>query len=312
VLLPPNPKRYAAAHRALHAILAAYAPVIEPRSYGHAYLDLTGTERLFGRVVDTAKRIEQEVTSRLRLGLVVGVAGNKLVSEAAALVAKREVGRDVWPVTMGGEAPFLAPEPVALLPEVPDRVRIRLDEYHLERIGEVADVGENSLQSAFGREGKVLHRHALGIDPRPVISPEVRAAYHLEHVLATDTNDRTVLHRLLRQMCEVLGHRLRHRGYAAGRLIVSIRHSDDSIARRSCRLAPCLLDADLWRTACTVLDRTQVKRVTVRSVAVKVEDLQQHHGQFELWDDPVALSRPKAVALQRAIDQCHAVLGRAG
>src|SRR5829696_9648351 len=47
IVLPPNPRLYARASRALHQILRVYAPAIEPRGYGHAFLDLTGTRRLF-------------------------------------------------------------------------------------------------------------------------------------------------------------------------------------------------------------------------------------------------------------------------
>ncbi|MCI0655764.1 MAG: DNA polymerase IV, partial [Acidobacteria bacterium] len=58
VLLPPNLGLYARASRALHEILRTYAPVIEPRGYGHAFLDLTGTGRLLGSPVDVAARVQ--------------------------------------------------------------------------------------------------------------------------------------------------------------------------------------------------------------------------------------------------------------
>ena len=90
VLVPPNPKLYARASRALDEVLRVYAPVIEPRWYGHAFLDLSGTERLFGPAVDVAERIRREVRERLRLPLWVGVAGNKLVSEAATRVGRSD------------------------------------------------------------------------------------------------------------------------------------------------------------------------------------------------------------------------------
>ena len=98
VLLPPNPRLYARASRALHEVLRIYAPVIEPRGYGHAFLDLTGTGRLFGPAVDVAERIQREVRERLRLPLSVGVAANKLVSRAGhhrgqARAAARGAGR---------------------------------------------------------------------------------------------------------------------------------------------------------------------------------------------------------------------------
>ena len=84
ILRPPNPALYARASRALHEILRRYAPIIEPKGYGHAFLDLTGTGRLFGPAVDVAARIQREAGHRLRLPLAVGVAQNKLVSEAAS------------------------------------------------------------------------------------------------------------------------------------------------------------------------------------------------------------------------------------
>ena len=57
VLLPPNPRLYARASRALHEVLRIYAPVIEPRGYGHAFLDLTGTGRLFGPAVPSSEKL---------------------------------------------------------------------------------------------------------------------------------------------------------------------------------------------------------------------------------------------------------------
>src|SRR3954464_449120 len=93
VILPPNPRLYAKASRALHEILRAFAPTIEPRGYGHAFLDLTGTGRLFGPPQDVAARIRQEARERLRLPLSVGVATNKLVSQAAIRADRWTGGR---------------------------------------------------------------------------------------------------------------------------------------------------------------------------------------------------------------------------
>src|SRR3954462_11436440 len=69
IVLPPNPKLYARASRALHEILRFFAPTIEPCGYGHAFLDLTGTGRLFGPPQDVAARIHRETTERLGLSL---------------------------------------------------------------------------------------------------------------------------------------------------------------------------------------------------------------------------------------------------
>ena len=213
----PTRQLYARASRALHEILRIYAPVIEPRGYGHAFLDLTGTGRLFGPAVDVAARVQREVRERLRLPLSVGVAANKLVSQAATTVVKPE---PLLEVPGGAEAGFLAPHPLDVLPDLHPRMRSRLDDYQLELIGEVAAIPESALCAVFGGAGRTLRARARGIDPRPVLPPEQQAEFHVAHTLATDTNDLGVLHPLLRVLSERLGRRLRQRGLAAGRLRV--------------------------------------------------------------------------------------------
>ncbi|HQW67387.1 MAG TPA: hypothetical protein PLJ23_10140, partial [Gemmatimonadales bacterium] len=312
VVRPPDPARYARAHRALHAILAEVAPVIEPRGWGHAYLDLTGTERLFGPATEVARRLERSVRERLSLPLAVGVAINKLVSESAATVVKREAGADIWAVAPGYEAAFLAPEPVALLPEVPESVRRRLDDYHLDRIGEVAAIGETPLRVAFGAAGGVLHRHAHGIDPRPVLPPEVQAALRLTHELSTDTNDRHALANMLRPLAEEIGRRLRARRLMAGRLVVTVRHADDTTAERAVAVGASPLDAELWRAACRALDAALVRRVAVRSLVLTADGLHDGGGQLELWPATEFNVSPKAAALQQAVDRMKTVNGERG
>src|SRR5829696_6961292 len=89
IVVPPNPQLYARASRALHEILRLFAPAIEPRGYGHAFLDLTGTSRLYGPAEDVAARIRQEASTRLGIPLSVGIAANKLVSQAAIRADRR-------------------------------------------------------------------------------------------------------------------------------------------------------------------------------------------------------------------------------
>ena len=85
---PPNPLQAAAVHQRLQRIMAEYAPVWEPVGPGHVFLDLTGTQRLFGPAVDTAMRIEREVIRREHLTGVLGVGTNKLVSRVATTLVQ--------------------------------------------------------------------------------------------------------------------------------------------------------------------------------------------------------------------------------
>ena len=293
MLVPPNPVLYARASRALHEILGRYAPVIEPRGYGHAFLDVTGTSGLFGPAVDVAVRIQREARQRLQIPLSVGVAVNKLVSQAAATVVKKEEGGaggqggGEWLCQVGGgeEPRFLAPQPVSVMPDLGADMRERLDEYQLELIGEIAAIERRQLCAVFGAEGTLLHERARGIDPRPVLSPERKAEFRFAHTLATDTNDLGVLHPLLRRLTERLGHRLRLRQLTAGRLTVALAYTDYATARRSVPLTRAALDVELWDASRRAFALACQRTIAVRALGVTVDRLGEGETQMDLWKD---------------------------
>jgi len=281
VLLPPNPRLYARASRALHEVLRIYAPVIEPRGYGHAFLDLTGTGRLFGPAVDVAARVQREVRERLRLAISVGVAANKLVSQAATIVIKPE---PLLEVPGGNEAGFLAPHPLDVLPDLHPRMRRRLDDYQLDLIGEVAAIPESALCAVFGGAGRILRARARGIDPRPVLPPERQAEFHVDHALATDTNDLGVLHPLLRLLTERLGRRLRRQGLVSRRLRIELTYADHTGATRAVPLPAAALDAELWDAARRAFTKANARRLAVRMVAITLDELDTAESQLDLWE----------------------------
>jgi DNA polymerase IV len=337
IVLPPNPKLYARASRALHEILQTFAPAIEPRGYGHAFLDLTGTGRLFGPPQDVAARIRREASERLGLPLSVGIATNKLVSQAAIRADRWTGGRadgqtggqqgnELLYVPVGNERSFLAPHSLEVLPELDAGMRARLEDYQLDLIGEVAAISESALCAVFGRSGRTLRARAQGIDPRPVLPPERQAEFHVVHTLATDTNDLGVLHPILRGMSERLGRRARGRGLTAGRLRLEATYADYTATARAVPLSAAVLDAELWDAARRAFALANTKRLAVRSVALTLDRLMETEAQLELWaggqadrrsdgqtdgniSDESAPPAARPIALQRAMDGIRARYG---
>lgn len=328
VVRPPNPRLYARASKALHQILARYAPIIEPRGWGHAFLDVTGTERLLGKSVDIAWKIHTESRDRLHLPLAVGVARNKLVSRAASEVLKgwtdrrsdgqsdsrtgrRAVGpsdrrAELLEVPVGTEARFLAPESVSLLPDLDERMRERLDDYQLDLIGEIQAITDDELARVFGLPGRTLGAHARGIDPRPVLPPAVKAEFRVTHTLGNDSNDIAQLHRVLRHLTERLGARLRARHLTARRLTLQIAYVDYHTARRSLPLRPAALDVELLDAARRALALAQQRTVALRALSLTVDRLVEEEVQMELFgahQSPCTRSPGRPAALQHALDR---------
>lgn len=321
IILPPNPALYARASRALHEVLRRYAPIIEPRGYGHAFLDVSGTAGLFGPAVDIACRIQRETRSEIRLPLTVGVASNKLVSQAAVKADRRTGGQadsdnSLLEVHAGGESFFLAPHEVEILPDLSQPVRDQLEDYQLDLIGEVAVLTEQQACSVFGRAGSELVRHARGIDPRPVLSPALKAEFRLSHTLGSDTNDLGLLHTLLRRITERLGRRLRDRHLAARRIVVELGYTDFKLVRRGLGLSPALLDLELWDAARRAFTLANTRPVAIRTVTITADRIVEEEGQLDLfWSDSLLKEHERLVpakgpvrttphgSLQSAIDR---------
>ena len=317
VVLPPNPALYARASRALHEVIARYAPIVEPHGYGHAFCDVTGTERLFGPPVDVAWKLARAAWERIPLPLAIGVAANKLVSEVAAEVAKAQrrsgtaaQGDALIPVAPGEEAMFLAPNHVELLPGLEQKLRDRLDEYQLEQIGQVAEIPVPDLCAVFGARGRSLHAATVGIDPRPVLPPAVKAEFRVEHTLTTDTNDRGELDRLLTTLADALGRRLRRRNLAARRLKLLITYVDWKETARTVALPSLQLDADLRAVVRRAFAEAVTRTVAIRAVGLVVDQLVEAGMQLELFEGGPAIRRMGGQ--QQAIDRITTRWGASG
>jgi hypothetical protein len=146
-----------------------------------------------------------------------------------------------------------------------------------------------------------------------VLPPERQAEFHVVHTFATDTNDLGVLHPILRAMSERLGHRVRARGLAAGRLRLEATYADYTATARAVPLSAAVLDAELWDAARRAFALANTKRLAVRSVALTLDRLMETEAQLELWTGGQAVRRSGGQelpsALQHAIDHIRTRYG---
>ena len=169
-VLPPDPEALENACGQLARAAARYTPVWEPSRPGHLYLDLTGSERLWGPACNVARRFQKEVRERLGLTGTLGIAANKLVSNVASRALPQGMASmGVYNVKYGGEAAFMAPLRVGVVPGI-GRVRrkVLLEELNIARVGQLAALDMGRLKLIFGRRAPLIHQWSLGIDATPV------------------------------------------------------------------------------------------------------------------------------------------------
>jgi DNA polymerase-4 len=309
-VLPPDFPLYRQAQEKIVTALGGFSPLVEPTSWGHFFVDATGTRRLWGGLLDRADRMRRLVATEFQLETAVGVASNKLVSRIASRVVKV---RDLCDVFPGLEASFLAPLAVNVLPGVGEVTTTRLvNELNLRTAGELSHVSPVLLSQIFGAAGQRLRSMALGEDPSPVVTPKSAPMLREEVQLPEDENHRHRLLGYLYELVEALGRRLRCQNRCPGELTLTATYADGVQARARERLpvAGCEfhLDSFLYQVALHLFARAVQRRIRLRRLSLNVAHLQTPFGQLALfpWDDP---GRHRETRLLKAVDEIRQRFG---
>ncbi|MDR4464258.1 MAG: hypothetical protein MRJ66_08330 [Nitrospira sp.] len=311
-VIPPDPSLAHAAHRELQRHISSVAPVWESIKPGSLFLDLTGTTRLFGPPIDLAARISRELAHQQRWPSTIGLAGNKLVSQLAAITLTKPP--QVLSIHSGAEQSFLAPLPTMVLPGLHQatisRIWQRLKDVNLITLGAIAAVSLAHLQAILGTPANMLHDWAQGIDCSPVHSPIAQPVIERSlHLDPDDIDDRVLLgrlYRLLEQICTTLRQHQR----LCRLLVLTVRHSDH-VERTAEEPLPqgTFWEVDLQPALTRLFYRCFTRRVRLTRMMLRVSRLEPPAQQLSLFDGSDSLSLPRAHRLALALDQIRAKFG---
>ncbi len=270
VFLPVDGRKYQAASRQVMAILRRFTPAVEQVSIDEAFLDVTGSEALFGDGPAIARRIKSAIQDETGLTASVGVATSKLVAKVASDLRKPD---GLVVVEPGGEPGFLAPLSISRLWGVGEQTGRILGELGVRTIGELASIPAEVLVRRLGRHGAELRERALGIDREPVSGGEPAKSVSHEHTFDVDTADQEEIERTLLALSEGVSSRLRTAGIRAGTVGVKVRDATFRTVTRQRTLAePTDLTEPIWRTALE-LARPETRGIRVRLLGVAATNL---------------------------------------
>ena len=80
VYLPVDMHKYAQVSAEIMAILGDFSPLVEPVSVDEAFIDLTGTETLWGPPLEAVRRIKGRIRGETGLTASAGLAANKFIA----------------------------------------------------------------------------------------------------------------------------------------------------------------------------------------------------------------------------------------
>lgn len=276
---------YSRASKAFHAILREYTPLVEPAGADEAYLDVSGSQALFGSPEHIAAMIRQRIRDEIGITASVGVSINKLVSKVASDAGKPD-GLVVVPA--GTEAAFLAPRPIRDLPMVGRKTAEVLSGLGIHTIGDIARTPDSALIAKFGAHGAELRARAIGIFDAPVLAGRGEAkSVSRETTFDTDEPDGDRLRAILRGQAERVAADLARQGKAGRTVTLKLRFPPFETISRSLTTAVAVeLADDLFAGAVALFDRAWAEndRRPVRLIGVGVSNLQERARQLRLGE----------------------------
>ncbi|MFZ4394020.1 MAG: DNA polymerase IV [Kiritimatiellia bacterium] len=308
--LPPDMPRYAAVSRQMFAIFERFTPLVEPVSIDEAFLDVTGSRRLFGEPEAIAIAIRAAIREETGLTASIGVAGNKFLAKLASESRKPD-GLTVVPRDRAALLAFLEPLPVGRLWGVGKVMCELLENHGIRVIGDIQRASEASLATVVGRHAAGhLMRLAFGEDDRAVETDFEEKSLSREYTFPADCRESARLHVVLRDLVDDVGRRLRETGKYAGVARLKLRWSDfQTLTRQRSFALPVCDDFTLRRMALELLDAEPLVQ-PVRLIGFGVSGLAaERQEQMSFFDDP-ADRRVRDEKLCHTIDSLREKLGQ--
>ena len=307
VFLPVRMQRYKEISQAIFAIYERYTPLVEPLSIDEAFLDVSGSMRLFGTPQEIAATIKRDVQQELNLTVSAGVASNKSVAKIASDYQKPDGLTVVKP---GTEQQFLNPLQIERLWGAGPITCRALHLLGVQTIGDLARLSPELLSAKFGKQGESLHRLACGIDEREVESAQGLKSIGNEETFSEDIVNMDVARQELLALATKVGGRLRHKATVGRTISLKVKYNDFKQITRSATLIDPVDDGNtIYRQCCSLLEKTEVGRRPVRLLGVTVSNLCDPEAprQQSLFDDPV--HDQKTESLNRAVDNIQDTFG---
>jgi DNA polymerase-4 len=253
IVVPPRFDRYREVSRIVMGVFADFSPVVEALSLDEAFLDMSGSERIFGGPESFARKLKTAVTEATGgLTVSVGVSGTKYVAKVASSHRKPDGLTIVEPA---GAREWLAPQPVSVLWGAGPKVSAKLAALGLRTVGEVAAADSTRLTAALGQTGLHLQALARADDSRLVEGERAAKSLSCEHTLETDVSTARELRFRLREAADTVGRRLRRQGYFARGVRVKLKRTDFQLLSRQAVLAEPTQSAErLWRAAVSLAE----------------------------------------------------------
>lgn len=306
VVIKPNFAKIREASEHVFSIFRRFTEQIQPLSSDEAFLDVTGSRRLFGDGPTIATEIRRLIKAEVRLTASVGVAPNKFLAKLASDLNKPD-GLTI--ITRETVDTVLPPLSISRIWGIGKVSAGRLNGLGVKTIGDLRGRSPEWFDQHLGSWGQRVRQLIHGIDDRPVESDEGAKTIGHEQTFGENLIEQEAVRAVLLEQAEAVGVRLRRHQVYAGGVTVKIRFGDFKTITRSALLPnPTDVTVDVYEMACKLFESWALNHFQpVRLVGVQATHLTRT-AQMGLFTQE---NTEKQQKLDRAMDAIKGRFGKA-
>lgn len=274
VVLNPDYDFYLTLSRKVRAIYSEYTDMIEPFGIDEAWLDVTGSIRLFGNGEKVANELRERVKRETGLTISVGVSFCKIFAklgsdmkkpDAVTVILKENYKEKIWNLPVG-----------SLLFAGKSTVKI-LNKYGIYTIGEFANSPQGFANEILGKNGNALWSAANGIDRSPVArygeKAPIKSIGRGITCIESLKSDEEVF-RVIRELSLQVSEKLISEHLEANSLQLSIKTEDLEVSQYSSHFAfPTDNEREIYEKAALVFKENFTWIKNIRAVTVRTFNL---------------------------------------
>ena len=307
IFLPVRMSRYKEVSKRVFEIFHRFTPLVEPVSIDEAFLDVTGSTRIFGQPENIAKMIKKTILIQTGLTVSAGVAPSKFVAKIASDIDKPD-GLTVVP--LNGIREFLDPLPVKKMWGVGKITQLTLRRLNIRTFRELRRTPVMFLEKKFGKHGVKMYLLAMGVDQRDVMPEhDVKSMGH-EQTFLHDITSLDAAKKELLVLGNKVARRMRHKGVTGKTVTLKVKYNDFVQITRSTTLPKPTDDGlEIYSTVCRLLEKTEVTIKPIRLLGISLSQLNflGIGTQLSLFDqDPSSQKRQR---LNTTLDSLYEKFG---
>lgn len=302
VVIPPDYELYVQASRHFVDMLRQFSPAVEQYSIDEAWVDMTGTQRLWGPPRLAAELMRRRINEELGFTVNIGISSNKLLAKMAGDFEKPNKVHTLFPEEMTEK---FFPLPVRDLFLVGAKTERKLQMLGIYTIGELAAADVRVLKKRLGKQGELLWHFANGRNA-DAVTPE--PAENKGYGNATTTSHDVVTHeeayQVLLSLCETVGARLRKDGKCGSCVSIHLRTNEFRHFSHQCVLHGATnITSEIFEAVCRLFDEAWDEITPLRQLGVQVTRLTgEPYQQFDFFSGLTPMQFERKLRLDETVD----------